>query len=40
MIPSTSAESREMEVQSSYSLEVCGMCRIELALSEELSRMR
>ena len=31
MIPSTSMKLREMEVQSLYSLEVCGMCETELA---------
>ena len=39
-ILSTSAKMREAEVQSSYSLEMRGMCEIELALSEESSRMR
>ena len=40
MILSTSAKMREAEVQSLYSLEVHGMCEIELALSEESSRAR
>ena len=40
MILSTSAKSRETEVQSLYSLEVRGMREIELALSEESSRAR
>ena len=40
MITSMSVKSRETEVQSLYSLEARGMCRIELALSEESSRTR
>ena len=40
MIPSMSAKMREVGVQSWYGSEVHGMCEIELALSEELSRER
>ena len=40
MIPSMNMKSKEMEVQSLNSSEVCGMREIELALSEESSRMR